>query len=56
VNVYLRENLIIGEVDHWLAREFAPHRVIEALRALAEAHQSDAPNSNSGNGAAGKIT
>jgi hypothetical protein len=23
VNVYLRENLVIGEVDRWLAREFA---------------------------------
>ena len=49
------ENLVIGEVDQWLAREFAPHRMSQTLRALAEAHQSDAPHKNDDNGAAGKI-
>jgi len=55
VNVYLRENLVIGEVDQWLARELAPHRMNETLRALTEAHQSDAPHKNEDDGTAGKI-
>jgi site-specific DNA recombinase len=32
----------LGRVDNWLAREFAPHRVAETLRALAEARPSPA--------------
>jgi len=36
INVYPRENVVIGEVDQWLAREFAPHRMSETLRALAD--------------------
>ena len=31
-----------GRVDNWLAREFAPHRVAETLRALAETRPSPA--------------
>jgi site-specific DNA recombinase len=33
VNVYLCEDQLIGEVDGWLAREFAPHRMSEKLHA-----------------------
>jgi hypothetical protein len=40
-NVNLREDAVIGRVDKWLAREFAPHRMSETLRALAEARQPD---------------
>jgi hypothetical protein len=31
------ESVIIGEVDRWLAREFAPHRPSETIRDLAGA-------------------
>jgi hypothetical protein len=55
VNVYLRENLVIGEVDRWLAREFAPHRMSETLRALAEARQSEVLHADDDNGTAGKV-
>jgi site-specific DNA recombinase len=34
-NVNLREDAVLGHVDKWLAREFAPHRMSETLRALA---------------------
>jgi hypothetical protein len=27
LSVNLREDAIIGHVDHWLAMEFAPHRI-----------------------------
>jgi site-specific DNA recombinase len=37
VNIYLREDQLIGEVDGWLAREFAPHRMSETLHAIARA-------------------
>ena len=35
LNVNLREDAIIGQVDGWLAREFAPHRLTETVRDLA---------------------
>jgi hypothetical protein len=35
--VTLREDAIIGHVDRWLAREFAPHRLTETIRDLAAA-------------------
>jgi hypothetical protein len=31
----LREDLVIGHVDQWLAREFARHRLTETIRDLA---------------------
>jgi site-specific DNA recombinase len=37
LNVNLREDAVIVHVDKWLAREFAPHRMSETLRDLAEA-------------------
>ena len=37
LNVYLREDAVIGQVDEWLAREFAPHRLSETIRDLAAA-------------------
>jgi site-specific DNA recombinase len=40
VNVYLREDQLIGEVDGWLAREFAPHRMSATLRAIAQAQHA----------------
>jgi hypothetical protein len=36
LNVNLREDAIIGHVDAWLAREFAPHRIEQTIRDLAE--------------------
>jgi hypothetical protein len=35
LSVYLREAVVIGQVDEWLAREFTPHRMTETLDALA---------------------
>jgi site-specific DNA recombinase len=37
LHVNLREDAVIVRVDKWLAREFAPHRMSDTLRALAEA-------------------
>jgi hypothetical protein len=41
LNVNLREDAVSGHVDTWLAREFAPHRLSETIRAMAEAQQPD---------------
>jgi site-specific DNA recombinase len=35
LSVYLREDAVIGEVDRWIAREFAPHRLNETVHDLA---------------------
>jgi hypothetical protein len=35
LSVYLREGAVIGEVDRWTAREFAPHRLNETIHDLA---------------------
>ena len=43
VNVYLREDQLIGEVDGWLAREFAQHRMSETLHAIAQAQHTGYP-------------
>jgi hypothetical protein len=32
----LREDMIIGRVDEWLSREFAPHRMIYTIRDLVD--------------------
>jgi hypothetical protein len=40
LNVNLREDAVIGNVDEWLAREFAPHRLSETIRDLAAAQQA----------------
>lgn len=37
LNVNLREDLLIGHVDQWLAREFTPHRLSETIRDLTAA-------------------
>lgn len=37
LNVNLREDAVIGHVDQWLAREFAPHRISETIHDLADA-------------------
>jgi hypothetical protein len=37
LNVNLREDAVIGQVDGWLAREFAPHRLRDTIRDLAAA-------------------
>ena len=42
VGATLAAAVALGRVDNWLAREFAPHRVAETLRALAEARPSPA--------------
>ena len=41
LSVYLREAVIIGEVDQWLAYEFAPHSLNDTLHALAAAQHRD---------------
>jgi hypothetical protein len=55
LNINLRQDEVIGHVDKWLAREFAPHRMKETLRALAEAHEPEAPRKNKEDGTAAKI-
>jgi site-specific DNA recombinase len=55
LSVSLREQLVIGDVDGWLARESAPHRLGETIRALADAHPSDEPCDSGQTEAAGKI-
>jgi site-specific DNA recombinase len=42
LNVNLREAAVIGHVDEWLAREFAPPRLSETIRDLAEASSAGA--------------
>ena len=34
------EDAVVGHVDQWLAREFAPHRLSETIRDLATAQQA----------------
>jgi hypothetical protein len=41
VNVYLREDQLIGEVNGWLAREFAPHRLHKTIADLAAAQLAE---------------
>jgi hypothetical protein len=41
VNVYLREDQLTGEVDAWLAREFAPHRLYKTIADLADAQLAE---------------
>ncbi|HEX3962199.1 MAG TPA: recombinase family protein [Trebonia sp.] len=41
VNVYLREDQLIGEVNGWLAREFAPHRLRATIADLAAAQLAE---------------
>jgi site-specific DNA recombinase len=41
VNVYLREDQLIGEVTGWLAREFAPHRLHKTIADLAAAQLAE---------------
>jgi hypothetical protein len=41
VNVYLREDQLTGEVNGWLAREFAPHRLRETVAAMAAAQLAE---------------
>jgi hypothetical protein len=40
LNVCLREEAILGEVDGWLAREFAPHRLRQTIADLAAAQDA----------------
>jgi site-specific DNA recombinase len=42
LNVNLREDAVIGQVDHWLAREFAPHRLRDTIRDLAAVQLAEA--------------
>jgi site-specific DNA recombinase len=55
LSVYLREDVVIGEVDGWLAREFAPHRMGETIRALVGAQTVDEPRSSGHEDTAAKI-
>jgi hypothetical protein len=41
VNVYLREDQLTGEVNRWLAREFAPHRLRETVAAMPAAQLAE---------------
>ncbi len=40
LNVCLREDAILGDVDGWLAREFAPHRLTQTIADLADAQDA----------------
>lgn len=42
--VYLREDQIIGPLDHWLAQIFAPDRIEHSLTTLAEAQPPHSPD------------
>jgi site-specific DNA recombinase len=55
LNVYMSESAVIGAVDGWLAREFAPHRMGETIRALADAQPADEPRSGGQGQAESKI-
>jgi hypothetical protein len=47
LSVYLRESVVIREVDQWLAYEFAPHRLNDTIHDLAAAqHRDTAPASD----------
>jgi site-specific DNA recombinase len=35
LSINLREDAVIGQVDRWLAREFAPHRLRDTISDLA---------------------
>jgi site-specific DNA recombinase len=35
LSVYLREDAVIGQLDSWIGREFAPHRLNETIHDLA---------------------
>jgi len=54
LSVALREQLIIGEVDGWLAREFAPHRMGDTIRALVDTQPDGEPRDSGQAEAAGK--
>ena len=41
LSVNVREDAVIGHVDRWLAREFAPHRLTETIRDLAAAQRAE---------------
>jgi hypothetical protein len=49
LSVSLREDAIIGHIDRWLALEFAPHRLAQTIRDLAEARQPATARDASGN-------
>jgi site-specific DNA recombinase len=49
LNVNLREDPVIGHVDRWLAREFAPHRPSQTIRDLAAAQHAGQARNTSGN-------
>ena len=55
LNVYLRETPVIGEVDNWLAREFAPHRIGETIRPLVDTQLVNQPCSSDQEEAADKV-
>jgi len=39
LNVDLREDAILGRMDHWLAKELAPHRMGETIRGLVDSQE-----------------
>jgi site-specific DNA recombinase len=41
LSVTVREDAVIGRVDRWLAREFAPHRLTQTIRDLAAAPHAE---------------
>lgn len=57
LNVTLRETAILGQIDGWLAREFAPHRLTETIHDLAAAqHPGTAAHAGDNEETARKIT
>jgi site-specific DNA recombinase len=41
LSINLREDAVIGQVDRWLAREFAPHRLTDTIHDLMAARQPE---------------
>ena len=55
LNVNVREDAVIGHVDRWLAREFAPHRLTETIRDLTAAQRAETTSADDHAEAARKI-
>jgi site-specific DNA recombinase len=55
LSVNLREDMIIGQVDGWLAREFAPHRLTGTLQDLAAAQQHETARASADEQTARKV-
>ena len=55
LSVNLREDTVIGRVDRWLLREFAPHRLRETISDLAAAQRAESATRMDDHGEAGLV-